>query len=95
MIEFLTEDRDRSKGIYYVNYTDLDIGEANKKAKEEEGWLDSLDFWSDDEAEAEKAKELAEKELEGQKADLDYSLAATQLAEAAARLKSLQKLRKK
>jgi hypothetical protein len=33
--------------------------------------------------------------LEGQKADLDYSLAATQLAEAAARLKSLQKLRKK
>jgi F-type H+-transporting ATPase subunit epsilon len=48
-----------------------------------------------DEAEAEKAKELAEKELEGQKADLDYSLAATQLAEAAARLKSLQKLRKK
>ena len=48
-----------------------------------------------DEAEAEKAKELAEKELEGQKADLDYSLAAAQLAEAAARLKSLQKLRKK
>ena len=42
-----------------------------------------------------KAKELAEKELEGQKADLDYSLAAAQLAEAAARLKSLQKLRKK
>ena len=40
-------------------------------------------------------QELAEKELEGQKADLDYSLAATQLAEAAARLKSLQKLRKK
>jgi|TARA_X000000368_G_scaffold405314_1_gene382316 F-type H+-transporting ATPase subunit epsilon len=48
-----------------------------------------------DEAEAERAKELAEKELEGQKADLDYSLAAAQLAEAAARLKSIQKLRKK
>ena len=42
-----------------------------------------------------RSKELAEKELEGQKADLDYSLAAAQLAEAAARLKSLQKLRKK
>ena len=48
-----------------------------------------------DEAEAERAKELAEKELEGKKSDLDYSLAAAQLAEAAARLKSIQKLRKK
>jgi len=38
---------------------------------------------------------LAEKELEGHKSDLDYALAAAQLAEAAARLKSLQKLRKK
>ena len=47
-----------------------------------------------DEAEAERAKELAEKELEGQKSDLDYSLATAQLAEAAARLKSIQKLRK-
>ncbi len=59
MIGFLTEDRDRSKGLYYVTYTDLDIGEADKKAKEEEGWLDSIDFWSDDEAEA---KEMAEEE---------------------------------
>ncbi len=48
-----------------------------------------------DEAEAERAKELAERELEDQKSDLDYSLAAAQLAEAAARLKALQKLRKK
>ena len=48
MIGFLTEDRDRSKGLYYVTYTDLDIGEADKKAKEEDGWLDSIDFWSDD-----------------------------------------------
>ena len=48
-----------------------------------------------DEAEAQRAKELAERELEGKKSDLDYSLAAAQLAEAAARLKSLSKLRKK
>ena len=48
-----------------------------------------------DEAEAERAKELAERELEDQKSELDYSLAAAQLAEAAARLKALQKLRKK
>ena len=48
-----------------------------------------------DEAEAERAKELAERELEDQKTEMDYSLAAAQLAEAAARLKALQKLRKK
>ena len=48
-----------------------------------------------DEAAAERAKELAERELEDQKSDLDYSLAAAQLAEAAARLKALQMLRKK
>ena len=48
-----------------------------------------------DAAEAERAMELAERELEDQKSELDYSLAAAQLAEAAARLKALQKLRKK
>ena len=48
-----------------------------------------------DAAEAERAKELAERELEDQKSEMDYSLAAAQLVEAAARLKALQKLRKK
>ena len=48
-----------------------------------------------DAAEAESAKELAERELEDQKSELDYSLATARLAEAAARLKALQKLRKK
>jgi outer membrane protein assembly factor BamC len=67
MIGFLTEDRDRSKGLYYVTYTDLDIGEADKKAKEEEGWLDSIDFWSDDEAEAE---EMAEEETGNKDGDI-------------------------
>ena len=67
MIGFLTEDRDRSKGLYYVTYTDLDIGEADKKAKEEEGWLDSIDFWSDDEAEAE---EMAKEETGAKDGDI-------------------------
>ena len=67
MIGFLTEDRDRSKGLYYVTYTDLDIDEADKKAKEEEGWLDSIDFWSDDEAEAE---EMAEEETGAEDGDI-------------------------
>jgi outer membrane protein assembly factor BamC len=67
MIGFLTEDRDRSKGLYYVTYTDLDIGEADKKAKEEEGWIDSIDFWSDDEAEAE---EMAKTETGAEDGDI-------------------------
>ena len=48
-----------------------------------------------DAAEAERAMELAERELEDQKSEMDYSLATAQLAEAAARLKALQKLRTK
>ena len=67
MIGFLTEDRDRSKGLYYVTYTDLDISDADKKAKEEAGWLDSIDFWSDDEAEAE---EMAEEETGAEDGDI-------------------------
>ena len=67
MIGFLTEDRVRSKGLYYVTYTDIDIGESDKKAKEEEGWLDSIDFWSDDEAEAE---EMAEEETGAEDGDI-------------------------
>ena len=48
-----------------------------------------------DEAEAIKAKEAAEKDLANQDATLDYAKAASQLAEAVARLKTIQKLRKK
>ena len=48
-----------------------------------------------DEAEAIKAKEAAEKDLANQDASLDYAKASAQLAEAVARLKTIQKLRKK
>ena len=48
-----------------------------------------------DESEAIKAKEIAEQELANKGATLDYAKAASQLAEAVARLKTIQKLRKK
>tara|TARA_B100000989_G_scaffold80543_1_gene57392 strand:- start:532 stop:945 length:414 start_codon:yes stop_codon:yes gene_type:complete len=48
-----------------------------------------------DESEAIKAKETAEKELANKDATIDYAKAAAQLAEAVARLKTIQKLRKK
>ena len=47
-----------------------------------------------DESEAIKAKEAAEQELANKDATLDYAKASAQLAEAVARLKTIQKLRK-
>jgi len=44
-IGFVVEDRDRSSGIFYVRYTDLGVDDAPKK---EEGLLDKLKFWGDD-----------------------------------------------
>lgn len=48
-----------------------------------------------DEAAALQAKEEAEKALHNRTGDFDYSQAASQLAEAAARLRTIQQLRKK
>ena len=47
-----------------------------------------------DEAAAIKAKEQAEKDLSDKDNNIDYAKAAAQLAEAAARLKTIQKIRK-
>jgi F-type H+-transporting ATPase subunit epsilon len=48
-----------------------------------------------DEAAALEAKKDAEKALANQSGDFDYATAAAQLAEAAARLRTIQKMRKK
>ena len=40
-VGFTVEDRDRSKGLYFVRYVDAD---ANTK-KGSSGWLDKLSFW--------------------------------------------------
>ena len=48
-----------------------------------------------DESEAIKAKEIAEQELANKDTSIDYAKASAQLAEAVARLKTIQKLRKK
>ncbi len=48
-----------------------------------------------DEAAALEAKKEAEQELTNQSGDFDYSRAATQLAEAAAQLRTIQAIRKK
>lgn len=44
-IGFVVEDRDRSRGIFYVRYTDNDIDELPKEKK---GLLETLKFWDND-----------------------------------------------
>ena len=47
MIGFITEDRDRSKGIFYVKYKDIELP-AIEESKKEKGLIDSLLFWRDE-----------------------------------------------
>jgi len=55
-IGFLVEDKDRSKGLYFVRYSDLDAEDDMTTSEEKKGWLDKLAFWRDDD---EKAKPKA------------------------------------
>lgn len=45
-IGFVIEDKDRSSGLFFVRYADVDIDDSPKKKK---GLLETLKFWGDDE----------------------------------------------
>ena len=53
IIGFVTEDKDRSNGIYYVRFSEIELP-TEIKEEEEEGLIDSLIFWGDDEKDQEK-----------------------------------------
>lgn len=61
-VGFVTEDKDRSTGLYFVRYADVDIDDSPKKKK---GLFETLKFWGDDEEDktpaAKEEKSLAEK----------------------------------
>ncbi|MCB4811379.1 outer membrane protein assembly factor BamC [Methylovorus menthalis] len=59
-VGFVVEDRDRSSGIFYVRYSDVDIDDTPQKKK---GLIDSLKFWGDDKDDEAK-KEAAAKPAE-------------------------------
>jgi outer membrane protein assembly factor BamC len=58
-IGFLVEDKDRSRGIFFVRYSDLEIASAPEEKK---GLLDTLKFWGDDEEDKKKAPEPKQEE---------------------------------
>ncbi|OYY50358.1 MAG: hypothetical protein B7X98_01305 [Methylophilaceae bacterium 17-43-7] len=59
-VGFVTEDKDRSQGIFFVRYADVDIDDTPKKKK---GLLETLKFWGDDEDEKNNPKPKDEKSL--------------------------------
>ena len=58
MIGFVTEDKNRSEGIFYVKYKDLELEGPKKKNK---GLIDRLAFWENDEEEEERLIEEEER----------------------------------
>jgi outer membrane protein assembly factor BamC len=46
-VGFTVEDRDRSKGLYYVRYVDPEV---DAKSTKDEGWLSKLAFWRSNDA---------------------------------------------
>ena len=48
IIGFVTEDKNRSEGIYFVRYSEIDLPKT-KKDDDQDSILDSLIFWGDDE----------------------------------------------
>ena len=73
MVGFLVEDKNRSDGIFYIKYSNLEIDE-NQGQKKKKGLIDKLAFWQDDEIKEEdpEGQEMYRKEIEGQ--DQDESL---------------------
>ena len=65
-IGFVVEDKNRSSGLYFVRYTDVELDTSNQKKK---GVLDSLKFWGDDKKEETKP----EPQVETKKTDSSLS----------------------
>ena len=59
-IGFLVEDKDRSRGVFYVKYSAATIDDAPEQKK---GLLDKLKFWGDDDKKADAAPQKEEKGL--------------------------------
>lgn len=61
-VGFLVEDRDRSRGMFYVRYSDLEVDQPEGDKK---GLLDTLKFWGDDEEKPKQAAPVPKKDEKG------------------------------
>ena len=72
MVGFLVEDKNRSDGIFYIKYSNLEIDEDGKKPKKKKGLISKLAFWQDEDISKEEdpdGQEMYRKELEGEGQD--------------------------
>ena len=61
-IGFVVEDRDRSHGLFYVRYSDLEVDQPSGDKK---GFLDKLKFWGDDEEKPKQPEPAPKKDEKG------------------------------
>ena len=72
MVGFLVEDKNRSEGIFYIKYSNLEIENDGKKPKKKKGIFDKLAFWQEDDIDKEEdpeGQEMYRKEIEGEDQD--------------------------
>ena len=72
MVGFLVEDKNRSDGIFYIKYSNLEIEEDGKSPKKKKGLISKLAFWQDDDndtLEDPEGQEMYRKEIEGEDQD--------------------------
>jgi len=64
-IGFVVEDRNRSQGLFYVRYSDLEVDAAPADNGKKKGLLDKLKFWGDDDEKTEEPKPEPKKDEKG------------------------------
>ena len=89
-VGFAVEDRDRSKGIYYVRYIDPEIDNASKR---DEGMFAKLAFWRSKKTQASPQLQIVVKET-GDKSRVNVSGANGQPAESATQARIVNLLHK-
>lgn len=76
MVGFLVEDKNRSDGIFYIKYSNLEIDEDGKKPKKKKGLISKLAFWQDDDVDNKEdpdGQEMYRKEIEGDDSEDDMT----------------------
>jgi outer membrane protein assembly factor BamC len=67
-VGFTVEDRDRSKGIYFVRYIDPEI---DNKTAENRGWFSRLKFWGGSDAKKNEQYRVVVQDMGGERAEVN------------------------